>query len=60
MAKSFPQIEEDPEDLLSFDDKLIMMIGAILLAVVTLIVGYVVIGGYLANQVFANLTVPSI
>ena len=60
MAKSLPQIEEDPEELLSFDDKLIMVVGAMLLAVVTLIVGYVVIGGYLANQIFANLSIPSI
>ena len=47
--------EEDPDGALSLDEKFIMAVGAFLFAVLILVVGYVVVGGYIANQVFANV-----
>ena len=60
MANSIYPVEEDPDDLLSFDDKFIMIVGAALLTILILVVAYVTIAGYLANVVFANVTINTI
>ncbi len=57
MAKSLLLKERNSDEILSLDDKVIMVVASILITIVILIVIYEVIGNYLANQIYANFMI---